>query len=1596
MRVMASLTVDTITYASALLIALFTIPSLRRLAAKAAWRIELVPSGYLYEDADGQATEESMASYSIKGISIAILISLAIGLAVSFAEAVLVTARKGNGHSPLLQAQAWLLLFSWVPQIPSPYSTTRWYANVRFQMLLLFQFVGTLREAGIIQRFQSTLFRAPSCLLIAVLASTIFYGENSRSPDAVAIASLTSAQLVSILAVLIAILNLQRRPDVFTPNGKLIDRQLKVSLWSRYTFSWVTETLDFTLTKIIEVGDLPAMPSQVRSKGATDHFKSLSLKPTLPIWTLIIWRFRTQLALQNFLVVVLTVCETAPHYTMLRLLQYLETRGENYALYDARAWLYVIGLFTATFATSLVNYRITWNMWQKLALPLRCTLLGLLFEKMTKMKNSSEPPRKESKSNTKAILSAANASTTKNTKKPGQLNKKPLNSQQDIINMFTVDTNIISNAVTQSYLYLSFVSNLLVLVTFLWFLVGWECLLAGSTAILVFIPINRYLAKRYSGYQKALMQARDKKTTIITEVLNGIRQIKFSATEEQWLDKIKDRRKEELRLLWKARVNNTYMKFGSELAPVLLTVTCLATYTLLHGDLLPSIAFTALGVFIRLENVLGWIPQLLVLTADAQISCDRIDRFLHLPERARNTTPGLNVAFRNASVSFPSNDVSRKDNFTLRNLNLDFPNHALSVISGPTGSGKSLLLAAILGEVDVLTGYVQVPTPPEYEERFDSKATAANWILPTSMAFVSQTPWIENASIKSNILFGLPFDQARYSKVIAACALTHDLAILEDGDETEVGAQGISLSGGQRWRLTLARAFYSRAGILILDDVFSALDAHVGKHIYDNALMGELSHGRTRILVTHHISLCLPRAEYAVQLDSDGTIKSAGLVEDLRQDERFTNLFEEVKKLPDVEEPDDDGMSTARGSEASEEASSSATDSTPISVAKAAPKKLVEKEKRAIGRVKNSVYRSYLKASGGIPFWTLIIIVYGVGQAFILGRSWWIKVWTGSSQESHTKIIHIAHHPSFTIQTAQFPATNASATTFYSMSSGHSNVGFYLGIYVLISLISCVISSARFFAVYYGSLRASKTTFDEMTYSVLHTPLRWLDTVPLGRILNRFTSDLGTMDSNLTLNFAMAAGSLLNVIGILAAALFVSPYLIILAVTLLVACGHIASRYIKGARAVKRLVSIQRSPTISHFAVALDGLSTIRAFGKTPDFLTKMYNHIDDFAAAIWTNWLFNSWVGFRMGVIGSIFSTCVASFIIMSRGIDSSLAGFALAFSLQFSQSVRVTIRQIANVELDLNAAERVFEYRDLDIENQGGIENLRASWPEKGKLEIEDLVIGYAAGLPDILRGLTFSVDGNQRIGVVGRTGAGKSTLSLAIFRFLEARKGRIMIDGVDISTIKLHDLRSRLAIIPQDPVLFSGTIRSNLDPFDQYSDYQLREALQRVHLTSSNSTPLGVPVEITTANNAPVTDTGNVNIFLSLSSPISSGGTNLSQGQKQLMCLARAILSRPKLLILDEATSAVDIATDTLIQRSIREEFSNTSLLVIAHRLSTVADFDKILVMQNGVAAEYGTPQELIATEDGIFKDMIAHSGAKAELEGIILGPSMPMVF
>lgn len=986
---------------------------------------------------------------------------------------------------------------------------------------MLAQLADTARVDNCVERFNRAYWNAYSSVLIFGLGLAVLFRGVPTYPENAVLGCVTSLQILAALVVTCGLVSIERRPDVYSPEGTFVERQFKASLWARYTYSWSSDILDLAATKLIDITDMPALDSHIRSKEAKDRFRDTSLKPTVKLWILIFWNLQAEFYWQWFLITISCFFDVAPQYAMLELLRFLEDRQDFNAL-DPKGWVWVGVMFLVTVGSTLIDYRIFWHMMTDIAIPLRSILTALIFEKMMRIKDTKEPP-----SENKADEDGSRGTEPIRTKPSPRSSFQKPKTQQDVVNMFAVDTNLIGIFAGNQQFYLNFAVRVVLAIAFLWLLVGWVSMLAGMSVMLLMYPANHFLGKRYAGLQKQLMEARDTKTKVITEALNGIRQIKFSSIEPQWAEKIETVREKELDRVWKTKVNNVLMGLISDLSPVLFAAFALATYSFLHGSLLPSIAFTALSLFMQLEGLMHMIPMLLTMGVNAKVSADRIDAFLQIPDKEENTYPGESISFNNVAISFPSNTRKRDedDRFVLRDITLDFPNGALSVISGPTGSGKSLLLAAILGEADVLAGDIRVPRPPPLMERFDSKATAANWILPTAKAYVAQTPWIENATIKNNILFGLPYDPVRYEKVVEACALTKDLAMFEDGDSTEVGAQGISLSGGQKWRLTLARAFYSRAGILILDDVFSALDAHVGKEIYENALMGELSKGRTRILVTHHVSLCLPRAKYAARLGARGTLDHAGLTEHLRETGSLTEIL-------NAEDGDESSTSTLITPETT--VNQTANEDSATAVSKGPPKKLVEDEARESGSVKSRVYLQYLKASGGFPFWTMVVFVYILSQALTLSRSWWVKIWTSSSEHAKVQMIHITHK--YSIQTQFFtPDPNSSMLTTQAIDET-KGLGFYLSIYIAISLVAISVGASRIYLVYRGSLKASRMVFKDMTYSVLRTPLRWLDTVPTGRILNRFTADFQLLDSQLSMDIAYVAGTFLELMGILAAA----------------------------------------------------------------------------------------------------------------------------------------------------------------------------------------------------------------------------------------------------------------------------------------------------------------------------------------------------------------------------------------------------------------------------------------------------------------------------
>ena len=609
------------------------------------------------------------------------------------------------------------------------------------------------------------------------------------------------------------------------------------------------------------------------------------------------------------------------------------------------------------------------------------------------------------------------------------------------------------------------------------------------------------------------MKARDQKMVVVTEALQGIRQIKFSALESPWEAKIGNQRADELAMQWRAFAADTALIAIWILGPVMLSAVSLGVFAVLQGGLSPSIAFTTITVFAQIEMALAVIPELTSDGLEAWVSLGRVEEYLDAPEKEEYSIPSEMISFDNASVAWPSDSQEENpDRFILRDLNLQFPANQLSVVSGKTGSGKSLLLAAILGEADRIAGTIKIPRPPL--QRYDHKATKSNWLIDAAVAFVAQIPWIENATIKDNILFGLPFDNERYHKVLLSCALTKDLDMLPDGELTEIGANGINLSGGQRWRVTFARALYSRAGILVLDDIFSAVDTHVGRQLFEEALTGELGRGRTRILVTHHLGLCLSRAAYAVSFNA-GALEYAGSTRDLQERGILEQLPNEQEFLPtlqsnnikDLEETvaelGDRDNSLRKPTMTATDRSVRSDDSEVDTTGKGQPKRFTEEESREKGSVKFGIWKEYLVTSGGWWFWPPILLFFIFYQVLVLSRSWWISIWTRSYQTATVLIQQTQYYQ----QHRYLRSTHIDPSLGTIQSQPKDDLTYYLGVYVGISILICISGTWRYYFVFMASLKASRRLFDKLTYAILRAPLRWLDTVPVGRVLNRFTAD---------------------------------------------------------------------------------------------------------------------------------------------------------------------------------------------------------------------------------------------------------------------------------------------------------------------------------------------------------------------------------------------------------------------------------------------------------------------------------------------------------
>lgn len=825
-------------------------------------------------------------------------------------------------------------------------------------------------------------------------------------------------QVISAIVAFFALGTVPRRPDVYS-KGSLVDQQYTVSLLSKISFSWNSLVFDVSKKRQLEMEDLPKLDHLTRSENLHRMF---NLKKTEGrLWWKLLKFLYIELAQQWGLVFISAVLALFPQYMMYNLLQQLEQpRTPETQMSNTLAWALALCLSLAL--DNIVGSLLSWWTNSRLVIPLQAVLQTLVFDKALKEHETSMPPPKsqEKEDENEGVDGPkkngdASKKDKKNTDDKAKAPEKKDEVRQSVINHMKLDSGRVTMFCGFNFYLPLAVVKLVLAGGFLMTILGWKAVVAGLASASLIIPLNTWISKKYAKIQFGLMKYRDGKAHLLTEALQGMRQIKYSALEHHWEKKIMESRNEELAQYWKASLFMCAVIAVMNLGPLLLACVAQSVYAWEQGGhIKASVIFASLGLFDQLDEATALLPLLQVYMMEAWTSCVRLEKYFNQPDKEPVAIPGDVITFEKATVAWPKKEdpdqegpaEAIEERSTLRNVSLQFPEGKLSVITGKTGAGKSLLLAAILGEVKLISGIVKVPAPPPEEEFEDVKPIhAADWLIPSLTSFVSQTPWIETGTVESNITFGLPLVETRYQAVLRACCLQKDLELLADGDKSEVGPKGITLSGGQRWRVALARALYSRAGTIILDDVLSAVDAHVGRIMVDQALTGELAEGRTRILATHHADLCQPKASYLVRLH-EGKVESAEAI--TPTDVAIASSGGSKRSsLHDASETQT--MAESQGDQMSSEDTTIAPTGTPSSDEQKAKSK-EDEEKRETGRVKWKVYKIYLEAGKAPLLWALVVLfILGSGAASI-GRVYSFKALTDSTSTKEANNFSASSH----------------------------------------------------------------------------------------------------------------------------------------------------------------------------------------------------------------------------------------------------------------------------------------------------------------------------------------------------------------------------------------------------------------------------------------------------------------------------------------------------------------------------------------------------------------------------------------------------------
>ncbi|XP_018565523.1 probable multidrug resistance-associated protein lethal(2)03659 isoform X2 [Anoplophora glabripennis] len=1116
-----------------------------------------------------------------------------------------------------------------------------------------------------------------------------------------------------------------------------------------------------------------------------------------------------------------------------------------------------------------------------------------------------------------------------------KLNKSAL-AETTIGQMVNLLSNDVSrfNSATQhvNYLWMSPLET--VIVMYLLYINVGVTGLAGTFFLLLFIPFQTYMGKKTSQYRLRTAIRTDERVRLMSEIVNGIQVIKMYTWEKPFAKLVEICRKKEMQQICSSgTIRGITMSFNLALSRAAICI-CILTYVLTGNVINATYAYTVSSYYATLRQVVTKaFPKAVTQLAETKVSVSRIRKFLVYEEIQNNsqfntvedakhpkiqngginnlktnTSPGVHL--RNVSVKW---NKSLPDN-TLEKITFDANSKQLVAIIGPVGGGKTTLLHAILKELPPVEGTVRVEG---------------------SLSYASQEPWLFGGSVRQNIVFGQEFIAKKYEEVVRVCALERDFTLLPHGDQTLVGDRGTTLSGGQRARINLARAVYKEADIYLLDDPLSAVDTHVGRQLFDDCVCGYLK-DKCVVLITHQLQYL--RKVETIYLIDDGKVYASGSYTDLQTcNNEFIKLLTSNNK-----EDDEQNFSVDRKSKQMNDTKQKENNiGAPVQ----------EKEQRSVGDISWNVYRSYLRAGGSWFKIAMLVFALIMSQVAASATDYFVNIWVNLEQWRLTQ-----NNATLNDTYAENPEASTWQDSFQTVLdlilTEDSSVIIYICLVIGTIVVAIMRSIAFFRYCVVASIKLHNLMFDKIVYA----PMRFFNINPPGRILNRFSKDIGALDELLPLSLLDTLETALNVAAITIVIGSLNPWILLPTVVILIIFYYLRIVFLATSRAVKRVEATTRSPIYTHLSASLQGLTTIRAFGAQEilkrEFDNYQNKNTSPYYIFVAANRTFGFWLDFHCVVYIALVTI---SILFIEKEIFGGNVGLALTQSISLTGMFQWGVRQWSELENNMTSVERVQEYTEVTPEKDEATKTLPRLWPEEGTIKFIKMCLRYSPEDDFVLKDLNFEIKSNEKIGIVGRTGAGKSSLISALFR-LTSIEGSIVIDKVDTKDIPLNILRSKISIIPQEPVLFSGTLRKNLDPFDEYNDEVLWNALDEVELKNAVSS-----------------------LAAGLDSKMSEGGSNFSVGQRQLLCLARAIIRNNKILVLDEATANVDPHTDGLIQTTIRRKFASCTVLTIAHRLHTIMDSDKVLVMDAGRAVEFDQPYKLLQNPRGVFYGLVRQTGA-----------------